>query len=95
MWHVIVLIPDHCLSIYFTFILYHVSWNSAIGNIDSLERDGLRLAEFCPRNFVANYRNETFIPDPPQLWLYMSTVNPRLVIANVIYSGAYIKRGNE
>ena len=55
MLDVIVLIPDHCLSIYFTFIL--LSLNSAVGIINSLERDGQRLAEFCPRNLVANYPN--------------------------------------
>ena len=41
-------------------------------NINSLERDGLRQAELCPRNTMMMNINNTLIPDRSQLGITMT-----------------------
>ena len=47
-------------------------------NINSLERDGLRQAELCPRNTMMMNTNKTLIPDQSQPGITMTapTVRP-------------------
>ena len=46
-------------------------------NIDSLERDGLRQAEFCPRNTMMMNTNNTLIQDRSQPGLTMTVPTVR------------------
>ena len=43
-----------------------LSWNSAVVGIYSLERDGLRLVEFCSSYIMDNRPNEIVSPDRSQ-----------------------------
>ena len=46
-------------------------------NINSLERDGLRQAELCPRNTMMMNTNNTFIPDRSQPGITMAAPTVR------------------
>ena len=46
-------------------------------NINSVERDGLRQAEFCPRNTMMMNTNNTFIPDRSQPGIIMTAPTVR------------------
>ena len=47
-------------------------WNLAVVNINSLEKNGLRQAEFCPCYIMDNKPDEALIPDRSQPGLTMT-----------------------
>ena len=56
---------------------YRVTVDFGCVNIHSLEKDGLRQAELCPRHTMLKNTNNTFIPDRSQSGILMTTPTVR------------------
>ena len=52
-----------CSLITFYKEIIQLLWISAVVNVNSLERDGLRQAELCPRHTMKMNTKNTLIPD--------------------------------
>ena len=64
-------------------------------NIISLERDGLRKAELCPRNTMMMNTNNTLIPDRTQPGITMTAPTVRHRDVGDKYATVYQIRGRE